>query len=768
MHKSRRLRSLPAASLPWRAVFAAAAVALLMTVVAACGGGEPEAPASSGASGGGATAPEPTAMAAEPTAAMAENTPTPVPPTQTPLPAAATQEALVLQVVCINRTLRPCELIRDFYSPRVSERTNGEVTVEISSYPELGLAGPDTIRLVADQTLEFAEIYSGYVGGDLPIIDVGNLWGLSPSNDAHLELTDAIEDDMIRILRDSTGGEPIFRAYYPNQYVFSGEPLPDLASYKDKNIRQHSTILGDLLAGLGAAGQFVAFADVYTALERGVLDAGITGGTPGYGQRWYEVTDYLYGPIVGSIGVTYVTVNGDKWRQLTAENREILKEVGEEFEAENLRLLKTDWDPAGISLNVAEGMEYSDFPDDVKAQMRDTALNAIIPNWVERAGGADSEGVNIFNEKVGPIVGVVINPDGTASETTAMMPATAASDTMASQTQLVTQGESFEFQMTCINRTVAPCELLTGFFIPEVAERTNGQVQMEVSSYPELGIAGPDTLRLVGDNTLELSIIYSGYVGGDLPILDIGNLWGLSPSEEAHLALADAIDEDLVAVLQETTGGQPILRQYYPNQFLFSRDTLRTVADFEGKKIRQHSTVLGDLLAGLGAEGQFVAFADVYTSLERGVMDAGVTAGEAGHSQRWYEVTDYLTGPIVGSVAVAYLVMSGDRWDTLPPDIQQIMLEVGKEYDDLARKTLIEEWNPFSISANVEAGMTHEPFSDEVQARMREIALDVILPNWVERTGGPDSDAVKLYNEKVASILGVVINPDGSASETAP
>jgi TRAP-type C4-dicarboxylate transport system substrate-binding protein len=766
MHNSRRLRRFTSASLPWRAIFASAAVALLMTVVAACGGGEPEAPATSGATGGGATAPEPTAMAAEPTAAMAENTP--VPPTQTPLPAAATQEALVLQVVCINRTLRPCELIRDFYAPRVSERTNGEVTVEISSYPELGLAGPDTIRLVADQTLEFAEIYSGYVGGDLPIIDVGNLWGLSPSNDAHLELTDAIEDDMIRILRDSTGGEPIFRAYYPNQYVFSGEPLPDLASYKDKNIRQHSTILGDLLAGLGAAGQFVAFADVYTALERGVLDAGITGGTPGYGQRWYEVTDYLYGPIVGSIGVTYVTVNGDKWRQLTAENREILKEVGKEYEAENLRLLKTDWDPAGISLNVAEGMEYSDFPDDVKAQMRDTALNAIIPNWVERAGGADSEGVNIFNEKVGPIVGVVINPDGTASETEAMMPSPASSDAMASKTQLVTQGESFEFQMTCINRTVAPCELLTGFFIPEVAERTNGQVQMEVSSYPELGIAGPDTLRLVGDNTLELSIIYSGYVGGDLPILDIGNLWGLSPSEEAHLALADAIDEDLVSVLQETTGGQPILRQYYPNQFLFSRDTLRTVADFEGKKIRQHSTVLGDLLAGLGAEGQFVAFADVYTSLERGVMDAGVTAGEAGHSQRWYEVTDYLTGPIVGSVAVAYLVMSGDRWDTLPPDIQQIMLEVGKEYDDLARKTLIEEWNPFSISANVEAGMTHEPFSDEVQARMREIALDVILPNWVERTGGPDSDAVKLYNEKVASILGVVINPDGTASETAP
>ena len=391
-----RLRAAGHGAWSWRLVVAVAAMAMLAVGVAACGGGSEPEPA----------APQQSSQATTQQATEAA-----------PAPAAATQEPITLQVVCINRTLRPCELIDSFYAPRVAERTNGEVTIEISSYPELGLAGPDTIRLVNDNTLEFAEIYSGYVGGDLPIIDVGNLWGLSPSNDAHLALTDAIEDDMIRILRDATGGEPIFRAYYPNQYVFSREPLPDLASYEGKNIRQHSTILGDLLAGLGAAGQFVAFADVYTALERGVLDAGITGGTPGYGQRWYEVTEYLYGPIVGSVGVTYVTVNGEKWAEISPANQAILKEVGAEFDAENRRLLKAEWDPDGINLNVEEGMEYHDFPDDVKAQMRVTALETIIPNWVGRAGGPSSEGVQIFNDKVGPIVGVTINPDGTASET---------------------------------------------------------------------------------------------------------------------------------------------------------------------------------------------------------------------------------------------------------------------------------------------------------------------------------------------------------------
>ncbi len=719
-----RLRSLPAY---WRSGAVVGAIALLMLALAACGGPAEPAPAT------------------QATAAPADTMP------------AAMQEPITLQVVCINRTLRPCELIRDFYTPKVSERTNGAVTIEISSYPELGLAGPDTIRLVNDLTLEFAEIYSGYVGGDLPIIDVGNLWGLSPSNEAHLALTDAIEDDMIRILREATGGEPIFRNYYPNQYIFSSVPLDDLAAYEDKKIRQHSTILGDLLAGLGAEGQFVAFADVYTALERGVLDGGVTGGTPGYGQRWYEVTDYLYGPIVGSIGVTYVTVNSEKWNSLTPESQAILKEVGQEYEAENLRLLKEDWDPDGITLNAGEGMTYSDFPDDVKAKMRETALDLIIPNWVERAGGPDSEGVQIFNEKVGPIVGVTINPDGSASETEAAM--------MSSGTQLVTQGESFEFQLTCINRTVAACELINSYFLPEVEKRTDGQVEFSITSFPELGIAGGDTLRLIEDNTLEMAVVYSGYVGGDLPLLDVGNLWGLSPSEEAHLELTDAIHEDLVGVLKEVTGGQPIMRHYYPNQFIFSSDPLDTLADFEGKQIRQHSAILGDLLAGLGAEGQFVAFADVYTALERGVLDAGVTGGEPGHSQRWYEVTQYLYGPIVGSVAVAYVTMSSGSWDRLPADIQQILLEIGRDYEDLAKETLIEEWNVISVDANVESGMTHKPFSDEVQARMREVALTVILPNWVERTGGPDSDAVTLYNDKVAAIIGVAINPDGSASE---
>ena len=622
-------------AVPWRPALAAAAVLLLLLAMLACGGGSQP-------------------QTAAPTAAPAATEAAPA--------AAAPGEVVTLQVVCINRTLRPCELIRDFYIPRVDERTGGQVKIEISSYPELGLAGPDTIRLVNDQTLEFAEIYSGYVGGDLPVIDVGNLWGVSPSNEAHLALSDAIEDDMIRILRDATGGEPVFRAYYPNQYIFSRDPLPNLAAYSGKDIRQHSAVLGDLLSGLGAAGQFVAFADVYTALERGVLDAGITGGTPGYGQRWYEVTDYLYGPIVGSVAVTYITVNGEKWDELTPEHQRILKEVGAEFDAENRRLLKAEWDPDGINLNVAEGMEYSDFPNDVKTQMRAAALDIIIPNWVKRAGGPNSEGVNIFNEKVGPIVGVVINPDGTASETEAMMMAPSADcagravgevcitiapgpdgamEAMAATqcdgptapsvpdtpgggspsgwscgqesginfnlTPLESEGLNFEMQMACINRTLVDCGLAIGNyaetedigFVERVKRRTNGQVNFEVSSFPELGVAGPDTLRLVEDGTLDSAQIYSGYVGGDFPIMDMSNLWGLYPTQADQLAVIDAIQPKMAAVTAEQ-GGVQVAYMMTAHNYIFAKPQVDSLETLQGKKLRSHSTVLSDLISGMG------------------------------------------------------------------------------------------------------------------------------------------------------------------------
>ena len=86
-------------------------------------------------------------------------------------------------------------------------------------------------------------------------------------------------------------------------------------------------------------------------------------------------------------------------------------------------------------------------------------------------------------------------------------------------TPLTSSGESIKIQHACIVRQLPPCVLIQAYLAPNIARRTNGQVELSVVSFPELGLAGPETLDQVSDGTLDMANIYAGYVAGSLPAL---------------------------------------------------------------------------------------------------------------------------------------------------------------------------------------------------------------------------------------------------------
>ena len=101
------------------------------------------------------------------------------------------------------------------------------------------------------------------------------------------------------------------------------------------------------------------------------------------------------------------------------------------------------------------------------------------------------------------------------------------------------------------------------------------------------------------------------------------------------------------------------------------------------------------------------------------------------------------------------------------PDLQQLLLEEGKwrEKENLKRTI---EGTEKNIQLNVDAGLELRDWPDEVKPNFKETAINIILPNWpnwVERTGGANSEAIKIFNEKVAPIIGVRVKADGSAEE---
>ena len=363
-------------------------------------------------------------------------------------------------------------------------------------------------------------------------------------------------------------------------------------------------------------------------------------------------------------------------------------------------------------------------------------------------------------------------------------------------TPLLSSGESITLRHVCVNRTLNWCRHLEAYFIPNVAERTDGQVRIEISSFPELGLSGIDTADLLADGTLAMTEVYGGYLSAEFPSLEIQSLWGLWPDDQSLFQVQGAIAPELDRIVADEMGAQVLFRNWIADggQFLFSRTEIETPEDFEGLRVRSFGNTLSDWISGMGGEPRDVAFAEVFTALERGILDAGVSNANAGYSQRWYQVANYMNGPLYSFQSSINAVNRG-VWDSIPGDLQQILIEEGARHE-LEALRLASVQGSAAVDHNTDAGLRLVEFSPEIQAKSLQVARENVIPGWLYRIGYSSVDrrppgaqaaafrggptptaqerqtltvraarAVDIFNRMVGPVVGLRIEADGTVSE---
>ena len=322
-----------------------------------------------------------------------------------PVAAQAGKAEFKLKLMGINRTLDPWKLFEE-WAKTVERRTNGRVAFELTSLPELGFGGAETIRVLKTGVIDVAEVYGGYVAGELPMVEILELPGIFPDGETAKRAVKAWKPAEAKILDQKANAVLLAMALYPDQAFFSKKPLKAVDDFRGLKVRVHSVALASLVAGLGGQPLTVAFAEVYTALERGTLDAGITGTKPGFGLRWYEVSKYLVGPISMRPHVA-LSVNKNTWKRLPPDIQKIMREEAERLVEEKAFLAIEEWNQEGINKNVEKGMEHLPFTPELKASIKEVLRTKVVPDWVKRAGGA--EAARQFNELIAPIVGYKVS-----------------------------------------------------------------------------------------------------------------------------------------------------------------------------------------------------------------------------------------------------------------------------------------------------------------------------------------------------------------------
>ena len=333
-------------------------------------------------------------------------------------------------------------------------------------------------------------------------------------------------------------------------------------------------------------------------------------------------------------------------------------------------------------------------------------------------------------------------------------------------TPLEYDGEPIVIQNACVNRAIVFCKIVDTFLVDRLTERTNGKLIIESTSFPELGVAGPDTLEQVRQDTLDMVNVLGPYVAGDLPQLEIQYLFGLYTERSQQFEATVEMLPDIEQLLIDDTGGYPINVNWHNGDdiFLFTKEPLHMPEDVVGMKTRAFGTSISDWIAGMGGDPQFLAFAEVYTALERGILEAGVTGGDAGHSQRWYEVISYINGPLT-SWPSSHNVVNKTVWARIPTDLQEIWKEESVKME-LEALRLGSIQNELGLQKNIDAGLEYIEFGPEMRALSDNAVITEVVPNWVDRVGGPDAEFVGVFNEYIAPIVGITVEADGTITSS--
>ena len=173
---------------------------------------------------------------------------------------------------------------------------------------------------------------------------------------------------------------------------------------------------------------------------------------------------------------------------------------------------------------------------------------------------------------------------------------------------------------------------------------------------------------------------------------------------------------------------------------------LRKLDDFKGLKIRiQSSKILEGEIKALGAIPQVMAFSEVYTALQQGVVDGEENTPSNKYTQKMHEVQKHMTMSDHGVVMYA-VVVNKKFWDGLPPDIRrslaEAMAESTKYVWDIAKKE-----NDDAL-AKIKAAKTTEVYV--LPAAEKAVWRKAMLPLYQEYEGVVGKDTLQAIEKTVA------------------
>jgi tripartite ATP-independent transporter DctP family solute receptor len=198
--------------------------------------------------------------------------------------------AMTLKYATIHEPSHPVGYTAEFFASRVKELTNGEIVVQVYHSRQLGDAR-DNVENVRNGSIAITTLSVSNLSQVLPVLDVWSLPYIFKSDDHYWyvlnhpkswEFMKQLEPKGMRIITWITSGARNF---------FTQKPIRSAADLKGMKIRvMASPVMINTMKAFGASGVPVAWGELYTALQTGVVDGAENNHPSLISMKFYEVS----------------------------------------------------------------------------------------------------------------------------------------------------------------------------------------------------------------------------------------------------------------------------------------------------------------------------------------------------------------------------------------------------------------------------------------------------------------------------------------------
>jgi len=257
------------------------------------------------------------------------------------------------------------------------------------------------------------------------------------------------------------------------------------------------------------------------------------------------------------------------------------------------------------------------------------------------------------------------------------------------------------------------------FMAERLAELSDGQMQMEI--YPSQQLCTErECMELLQIGSLGIAKVSSAIMENFAPAFQVLNLPYVFRDEEHRFRVLEGeIGQQLLRAGEQRRLLGLAFYDAGSRSFYTRSRPVRTPADLAGMKIRvQESTTAMRMISALGGSPTPIAFGELYTALQQGVVDGAENNPPSFLTSRHYEVATYFT--LDEHTAVPdVLVVSTVVWNSLTPQQQQWLREAAEESAQV-QKELWRVATEEALRIVEEAGVTiirpdKESFAREVE-----------------------------------------------------